>query len=210
MQLYGDKTSATPLAALHPLSEDSSFHAQEKQRKQHAWSPTSHSADPRQSVPEDAAHLSAFCASRPDMAHLAQCFASLAPGRQDYCAPSEDNCIASHSSNSSQLASERVAIMHDEETEADGQADIEAGSQGSQNELAPRRHQPNLLEAIEELTEKFQMMLHLPSAQVWIARCRACSGLLPVRNAQQPQHAHVDFMPLNRQVRRLELPVTPR
>ena len=192
MQLYGDKLSATPLAALHLLSENSYFHAQEKQRKQHAWSPTRHSTDPRQSVAEDAAHLSAFCASRPDTAHLAQCFASLAPGRQDLCAPSKDDCIATHSSNNSQLASERGAITHDDETEADGQAVSEAGDQDSQIEAAPERHQLNLLEAIEELTEKFQMMLHLPSAQVRTARCSACSGLLPIHNTQHILNTHVD------------------
>ena len=47
---------------------------------------------------------------------------------------------------------------------------IEAGDQGSQSEAAPERHQPDLSEAIEELTEKFQMMLHLPSAQVRTAK----------------------------------------
>ena len=161
------------------LSENTLSHAQEKQRKQHAWPPTSHSADPRQSVPEDAAHLSAFSASRPDLTHLAQCFASLEPGRQDLSAPSEDNGIATHSSNTIQPASERVAIMDDGETEADKQAVIEAGDQGSPSGAAPERHQPDLPEAIEELTERFQMMLHLPSAQVRTARCCVCSGLLP-------------------------------
>ena len=131
-------------------------------------------ADPRHSVPEDAAHLSAFCASRPDTAHLAQCFANLACGQQDLSARSKNRCTAKHSSGSSQLSSEGVAIMHDDGgTEVDGQAVNEAGDQGGQNEPALQRHQPKLVEAMEELTEKFQMMLHLPSAQVWTSRCSA-------------------------------------
>ena len=170
VQLCGNKTSATPLAASHVCPAKSCLNAQEKQRKHHASSPTSHSAEPGQSVAEDAAHLSAFCASRPDTAHLAHCFANLAHGQQGLSAPSKDNRLATHSSNTSQLASERVAIVHDDKTEADGQADIEAGKQGSQSEAAPERHQPNLSEAIEELTERFQMMLHLPSAQACTAR----------------------------------------
>ena len=84
--------------------------------------------------------------------------------------------------------------MHDDKTEADAHMVVEANDEGSPSEAASERHQPNLLEAIEELTEKFQMMLHLSSAQVRTARCSAQCGLLAIQKAQHTPYAHVDFI----------------
>ena len=75
-----------------------------------------------------------------------------------------------------------MGITHDDGSEADGQAAIKAGEQGSQAEsaLLVEKHQPDMLEASEELIEKFQMMLHLPNAQVWNPTYNADTYVLPV------------------------------
>ena len=92
-------------------------------------------------------------------------------------------------------------MMLDDGTEAHEQAVTEAGDRSSQNDAAPERHQPSLSEAMEELIGKFQIVLHLPSAQVWNPGCNTDTCLLPVQSLSTPQHACVDFNLQSRQVK---------
>ena len=134
---------------------------QEKQKQRHFWSPSHHRPNsPGQAVHDDAALLAKFCTTRSDTAHLAQCFASLAKrapvlsavADYDYHVQSQENVTTSQSMQIGES----------------GQGDAESHDmdQGGEHMPAHDSWQHQLIEATDELGERFQALLSLPPAQV--------------------------------------------
>lgn len=134
---------------------------QEKQRELHSWASAPHGADlSKQGARADAALLASFCTSRPDTAHLAQCFASLAARKQGLSEHADDGYLMQ--SHVSSAASQRVEIG--DEAQVDGEGDDSRHI--TEEPAAPQTWQHDLNEAMDELIDKCQAVLNLPPAQV--------------------------------------------
>ena len=134
---------------------------QEKQKRHHAWSPDQYGADASgQGVQDDAACLAAFCAARSDTAHLAPSFAALA--KQPKLLHKYENGPHSMDSHCSNPTTQSIIIRDD------GQAAEDRHEADHCSEHMPTHDswQRQLIEATEELAERFQALLSLPPAQV--------------------------------------------
>ena len=134
---------------------------QEKQRRHHAWPSDHHGPDAsRQGVQGDAACLAAFCATRSDTAHLAPYFASVAKQPQALSATTDG--AYSFDSHDRTTTSQSFVIADDRQALEEGHDVDHAGRHMS----AADSWQRQLLEATDELSEKFQALLSLPPQQV--------------------------------------------
>lgn len=116
---------------------------------------------------EDAACLAAFCTTRSDTAHLAPCFAILA--KQHNALSEYEDGEHSMDSRFNIPTSQSIIIIRD-----DGQAVEDRHENDHANEHMPTHDswQRQLIEAMDELAERFQALLGLPPAQVglhWFA-----------------------------------------
>ena len=128
---------------------------------------------------EDAVCLAAFCATRSDTAHLAPYFESLAKQPQALSAIAD--LEHSMTKRDKTAASQSIVIGDDGQPAEEGQDIDNAG----ENMSAPHSWQRQLIEAMDELAEKFQALLSLPTAQVCIGPPGPCSTVL-MRTVTRP------------------------
>ena len=129
---------------------------QEKQKQRNVWSSPTRSTDgSRQGICEDAVSLANFSASRPDTAHLAQSFAALAKQPQALSTFADDIYQPCSYGNASGAQIESIA--------GDAQ---HINTEGSSTEAGAAQWQHHLMEDMEELADKFHLLLNLPMAQV--------------------------------------------
>ncbi len=114
---------------------------------------------------QDTACLAAFCTTRSDTAHLAPYFEGLAKQPQALSAIAE--LAYSIDSRDNTTASQSMVIGDDGQAPEGGHADEHMSTRDS--------WQHQLLEAMDELSEKFQALLSLPPAQVGLFRCSLTS-----------------------------------
>ena len=139
-------------------------HLQEKQKRHHAWPSDQHRPDGlKQGAQDDAACLAAFCATRSDTAHLAPCFVTLAKQPQALSALAID--VYTSDSHDNITASQSMVIGDDGRGYGEGD-DLHRAS-GHLPAHDSWQHQ--LIEAMDELAEKFQALLSLQPAQVGVA-----------------------------------------
>ena len=138
---------------------------QEKQRRHHAWPSDQHGPDTyRQGVQDDAACLAAFCTTRSDTAHLTPYFAAAAKQPQALSAMADGAYGVDIDDQTT--ASQSIVIGDNGQALEDGQDHVG----GHMSAADSWRRQ--LIEAMDELTEKFQALLSLPQQQVMSIRER--------------------------------------
>lgn len=131
---------------------------QEKQKQRNVWSSPTRSMDgSRQGVREDAVSLANFSASRPDTAHLAQSFAALAKRPQALSTFADDIYQPRSYGNASGAQIESIA---------DDAQDMSTEGSGAEAGAAASSWQHHLMGDMEELADKFHLLLNLPMAQV--------------------------------------------
>lgn len=131
---------------------------QEKQKQRDVWtSPTRSTDGSRQGVREDAVSLANFSASRPDTAHLVQSFAALAKQPQALSTIADDIYQPHSYGNASRAQIESIA---------DDAQHMNIEGSSAEAGAAPSSWQHRLMEDMEELADKFHLLLNLPMAQV--------------------------------------------
>jgi hypothetical protein len=110
-----------------------------------------------QGVREAAVSLADFAASRPDTAHLAQSFAALAKHPQ---------ALSSLADNISQPYSHGNASGAQVESMADEAQNMDKEGGCAEAGAARSSWQHHLMEGMEQLADKFHLLLNLPMAQV--------------------------------------------